>query len=431
MMKWLANISLAGWLGLSLVLTMETFANESTNIVGVAVINTGFSGGEQRAEVSGQVLCVSGNSTVVRFYNLTNPAAPVLIGSVNVPGITHAIGHYAGFFYLAGDGWLRTFSCPSNSVVLTNSTFTDFQIPVRISNKMKVHNGHIFLGTVVNGLAAPGEVWVFKLDDPAAPEFLSAAVGPVGSGMGDVAVRGDVLYACGYFDRQIHAFDISDIQIPRLVHTQAAANHGDYAPFEPWRMLIQGDALYVQDDNTWQIFNIHNSTNPVFVSALQVEKDIEGSRLVGDTLMWSASGVNGGTAGVLLYDCRNPFSPKLYCRTNFGSFSGYYWGEMDESLIYQPQSSSLHIFSRPPLPALVPAPVNFATVTVAPGTVDFTWFGLINSAFHIEWSDSLVPAVWNQVAMTNTSATGVFTFTDDGSQTAPLGPARFYRLVQP
>ena len=427
-MKQMKNTYLVGfWTGF-LALCLATLAAAATNFSILSVINTGFGGGEQRAEVSGKVLCVSGVATQVKFYNLTNPAAPVLIGSVNVPGTTHAIGHYNDYFYLAGDGWLRTFSCPGNAAVLTNSTFTEFLSPVRNGNKMKVQAGYIFLGTYVNGLAAPGEVWIFTLTNPAAPQFVSVAAGPVGSGMSDVAVKNDALYVCGYFNRQIHVFDISNIQTPRLVHTQAATNHGDYAPFEPWRMLIKDDALYVQDDNSWQIFNINTATNPVFVSDLQVERDIEGSRLVGDTLMWGASGVAGGSTGILLYDCRDAFNPQFVCRTNLGSFTGYYWGDMDEGLIYQPQASQLHILSYPPLPS---QPVSFSAVNVTPGAIYLSWHAPTSSTFYIEWCDSLSPAVWSRVASPIASGTGMFGFTDDSSQTAPFGPFRFYRLVQP
>ena len=76
--------------------------------------------------------------------------------------------------------------------------------------------------------------------------------------------------------------------------------------------------------------------------------------------------------------------------------------------------------------------VNISSVQFTPGGPVLTWFGPVGATFHVEWTDSLVPPViWNQVATPITSGSGIFTFTDDGTQTAPLGPVRFYRLVQP
>lgn len=75
--------------------------------------------------------------------------------------------------------------------------------------------------------------------------------------------------------------------------------------------------------------------------------------------------------------------------------------------------------------------VNFSSVQFTPGGVVMNWFGPIGATFHVEWTDVLFPPTWTQVPTVFTTTDGSFTFTDDGSQTAPLGPARFYRLVQP
>ncbi|MBI3848777.1 MAG: hypothetical protein HY298_04755, partial [Verrucomicrobia bacterium] len=46
-----------------------------------------------------------------------------------------------------------------------------------------------------------------------------------------------------------------------------------------------------------------------------------------------------------------------------------------------------------------------------------------------QWTPSLAPTTWNTFTNIVTSATGNFTFVDDGSQTGGLGATRFYRLL--
>jgi subtilisin-like proprotein convertase family protein len=59
------------------------------------------------------------------------------------------------------------------------------------------------------------------------------------------------------------------------------------------------------------------------------------------------------------------------------------------------------------------------------------WTGQPGAKFRVQWTDSLdSPVHWNMVANLVTSNTGQFSFTDDGSQTAPLGRQRYYRVVQ-
>jgi hypothetical protein len=47
----------------------------------------------------------------------------------------------------------------------------------------------------------------------------------------------------------------------------------------------------------------------------------------------------------------------------------------------------------------------------------------------MQWTDDLTQP-WNTDTNVITSSDGNFNFTDDGSQTGPLGTQRFYRLVQ-
>ena len=73
--------------------------------------------------------------------------------------------------------------------------------------------------------------------------------------------------------------------------------------------------------------------------------------------------------------------------------------------------------------------ITISSIQSTPGGITLTWYGPLNATFSVEWTDSLAPPVWNTVPTPVTSTNGIFTFTDDGTQTAPLGPIRFYRLI--
>ena len=73
--------------------------------------------------------------------------------------------------------------------------------------------------------------------------------------------------------------------------------------------------------------------------------------------------------------------------------------------------------------------INFSSINVTPGGVVLNWSAATNLQFQVQWTPSLTPPVWNTIPTIITSATGLFTFTDDGSQTGGLGGTRFYRLL--
>jgi hypothetical protein len=75
-------------------------------------------------------------------------------------------------------------------------------------------------------------------------------------------------------------------------------------------------------------------------------------------------------------------------------------------------------------------PIVINNITVTPGGVVLTWNAPASARFNVQWTPTLVPAVWTSFTNTITSLTGVFQFTDDGTQTGGLGGPRYYRLLQ-
>jgi len=70
-----------------------------------------------------------------------------------------------------------------------------------------------------------------------------------------------------------------------------------------------------------------------------------------------------------------------------------------------------------------------SSVSMSGSATTLNWTASPSAQFQVQWTDDLTQP-WNTDPQIITSGNGNFTFTDDGSQTAPLGAQRFYRLVQ-
>jgi hypothetical protein len=78
------------------------------------------------------------------------------------------------------------------------------------------------------------------------------------------------------------------------------------------------------------------------------------------------------------------------------------------------------------------APTGFriTSITRSPGGIVLKWSAPSGGNAQVQWTPSLRPPVWNTFTNVVTPINGIGTFTDDGSQSGGMGPARFYRLVQ-
>jgi hypothetical protein len=75
-------------------------------------------------------------------------------------------------------------------------------------------------------------------------------------------------------------------------------------------------------------------------------------------------------------------------------------------------------------------PIVINNITVTPGGVVLRWTAPASASFNVQWTPTLVPTVWTSFTNIITSPTGLFQFTDDGTQTGGLGGTRYYRLLQ-
>ncbi|MFN3407958.1 MAG: S8 family serine peptidase [Limisphaerales bacterium] len=87
---------------------------------------------------------------------------------------------------------------------------------------------------------------------------------------------------------------------------------------------------------------------------------------------------------------------------------------------------------KPVTDAGLDTPVAFTSITRGPGGVTLQWFGPVDAQFEVQWTDTLNPPNWTAFVSGNpvTSPSGLFSFTDDGTETGGFGVTRFYRLVR-
>ena len=79
--------------------------------------------------------------------------------------------------------------------------------------------------------------------------------------------------------------------------------------------------------------------------------------------------------------------------------------------------------------ALLGGSLTLSSVSASSSGATLKWTAAPGAQFQVQWADDLT-LQWNTDAQIITSSNGNFIYTDDGSQTSPLGTMRFYRLVQ-
>jgi hypothetical protein len=76
----------------------------------------------------------------------------------------------------------------------------------------------------------------------------------------------------------------------------------------------------------------------------------------------------------------------------------------------------------------VASPVGDFTLGRSAGVMRLQWIALANKKFQVQWTPTLSPSNWKPLGSVTSSAGGLVSVTDDGSQTGGLGPMRFYRI---
>jgi hypothetical protein len=75
--------------------------------------------------------------------------------------------------------------------------------------------------------------------------------------------------------------------------------------------------------------------------------------------------------------------------------------------------------------------VPFSSFAFTTNGFQLQWNAGTTNLFQVQWTTNLLPVInWNTFTNILGSISGIFTFTDDGSQSGGLGGMKFYRLIE-
>ena len=203
--------------------------------------------------VQGKYAYVSTYNGLFQILNISNPANPVIIGSITITGapILDSIYVSGSYAYVTnkGSGSLLIFnvSNPANPVSI-GSVATGL-----LPDSVYVQGSYAY---VTNSGA--NSLQVFNVSNPASP--ISAGSVTAGANPDSVYVQGNYAYVANYTSGTLQIIDISNTADPVIVGT---VNTGT----NPYSVYVQGRYAYVANygASNLQIFDVSNPASPVQV----------------------------------------------------------------------------------------------------------------------------------------------------------------------
>lgn len=249
----------------------------------------GVIGGRCSAVAASGNLLLVGAGASLEVWDRSNPAAPVKLGAVRLPGLIQGLA--------AGSSWAYA-ACGSAGV-----QFVDLSNPAQpLHQKIMETSGQAY-GVAVSGpylLVADGAagVRIANIANPAAPSLAGAyyTVGPARA----IALAGSTAYVLDHYEGLL-VLDVSNPSAPALV--------GSYTGFDSGQALaVSGSYAYIADGNNhFYVVNIANPASPSLAGSLLLANKV-GQALVLDG---SVAHLAAGGDGLLTIDVSSPASPAL------------------------------------------------------------------------------------------------------------------------
>lgn len=254
-----AGGSPAVWLALALLVFVAASTRVHAALADCELERHHWGYGEIRAVATwaggGENIAVLASGAMLQVYDVSAPAAPVLLGEVNV---TEAIHHVA----IAGDGQLAATASRHGGITLVD--LGDRTAPtVRGVHPVigRLPGGMAFDGDLLHAAITPAGLLVLDVGNPDAPVELAQVVTLGTDSFSDVAVRGDHVYAADDLEG-VTVWDVSTPSAPVLAGaypTAAAARH----------IEILGDRAYVaRQHEGFDILDLTVPTAPVLLGSV-------------------------------------------------------------------------------------------------------------------------------------------------------------------
>jgi subtilisin-like proprotein convertase family protein len=207
----------------------------------------------------------------------------------------------------------------------------------------------------------------------------------------------------------------------------------------PMISLFSGGGVFQLQPGEWYLSVVNGSATPVDYTIMASEFAVSGTNIFVTGEYLSRNPANGSNNFCLGW---NSVGGLYYYVEGKVALSDPQWttvsalvtgGETQTSWCV-PLPSPYHFFRvRQWLGAAAPGATSLpSTMTISRETngIVIRWSGPNTNVYQVQWTASLSAASWQSFSNNVTSATGAFSFTDDGTQSGGLGPTRFYRLVR-
>ena len=182
-------------------------------------------------------------------FDVSNPAAPVLLASATTAGVALS-GTVSGAYAYALSADANTMqifdiSVPAAPVLKSSIGTGVFPLSVAVSGSIAcVANSGTYDGATVSN----SSLQIFNISDPAHPVLLSTT--PIASGAYALAQVGSTVYMCSYFNSVMQIFDVSNPAAPVLTSSLTPGTN-------PGFVAAVGGSVFVCNagSNTLQIFD--------------------------------------------------------------------------------------------------------------------------------------------------------------------------------
>jgi len=247
----------------------QFYVVDITNPASMAVVSataiTGFEYyGQSGIRVQGQYVYLesstgTANTNLLQIYNVSNPSAPALVGSVQIPLYSLGLwvsGEYAYVISYAGDSSASTLDVVnvSNPASPTIVGSTDTGTAGLHVADIKVVGNYAYVAGQSGG---PSEILVFNISNPASPYLFSSFT--VGHSPQGLDVEGSYWYQTIYDGNSLNIYNISN---PTSLSQAGTASL--MGTCKPQDVTVEGTIAYVAcyESSSVAVVDVSNPTSP-------------------------------------------------------------------------------------------------------------------------------------------------------------------------
>jgi subtilisin-like proprotein convertase family protein len=224
---------------------------------------------------------------------------------------------------------------------------------------------------------------------------------------------------------------IAKKDLPLPTYANAVLESSNYGTNQEL-IAITGSSVVALSPGDWYLAVYNASTNDAVFSVMASEFNSAGTNTFDGTPIVSAT--------ELCLSWENAVPGVYYHVDGKSSLSDSAWIPLSPTILATnttvtycvplPTAYSYFRFVEGLSPKTIAPPVSFTLTSFTPSGLTLEWTAPPGTRFVAEYTETLFPPNWQPYPDYITSTNSVVTFADDGTQTAPLGPTRYYRFFE-